>query len=80
MTIMPVGFQISKLHRNSFHMIICHKRLKWSVHPIIKPQLFSYILPNYEPRITYDHLMMFSGAGTVTVIKKSPHAFRQESH
>ena len=59
---MPAGFQISKLQKNSFHMIICHKRLKWSVDPTIKPQLF-YILPNYQPCITYDHLML-SGAGT----------------
>lgn len=66
---MPADFQISKLHRNSFHTIICQKRLKWSVDPTIKPQLFSYILPNYKPCITYDHLMMLSGAGTAIVIK-----------
>jgi hypothetical protein len=50
-------------------MIICHKRLKWSVDPTTKPQLFSYILPNCKPCVTYDHLMMLSGAGTATVIK-----------
>jgi hypothetical protein len=50
-------------------MIISRNRLKWSVNPTIKPQMFSYILPNYEPRITYDHLMMPLGAGTATVIK-----------
>lgn len=69
MTIMPAGFQISKLYRNSFHTIICQKRLKWSVDPTIKPQLFSYILSNYEPCITYNHLMMLSDAGTATAIK-----------
>jgi hypothetical protein len=69
MTIIPAGFQISKLHRNSLHTIINHKSLKWSVDPTIKPQLFSYILPNYEPCIIYDHLMMLSGTGTATVIK-----------
>jgi len=68
MTIIPAGFQISKLHRNSLHMISSHKRLKWSVDTTIKPQLFSYTLPNYEPCITYDHLML-SGAGTATVTK-----------
>lgn len=69
MTIMPACFQSSKLHRNSFHTIICHKRLKWSLDPTIKPQPFLYILPSYEPFITYDHLMMLSGAGTARVIK-----------